>query len=211
MRTPLLGLLLLFLTGYLTSAVVLQAVGTRSPGSPGSQMEFFTACLLLMLSFLTLLVAESQWPSRFGALLWLSGSAVLAVLGLDERLEIHERAGQAAMGNDDSIKILLWLCTAVVLVFIARRYARRRSAVTRALSIGYVLHSMYLLLDVGDGDLFRIPLPLSLQVIKAAEEFFELAFLSAYLVGIALIYAGQIAARYEHSRQAQAGATDQKV
>ena len=82
--------------------------------------------------------------------------------------------------------------TAVVLVFIARCYGRRRSAVTRALSIGYLLRSLYLLLDVGDGDLFRIPLPLSLQVIKAAEEFFELAFLSAYLVGIALSTSGRL-------------------
>lgn len=205
MRTPLLGLLLLFLTGYVTSAAVLQAVGTRSPGSPGSQMEFFTACLLLMLSLLALLVAESQWPSRSGVFLWLSGSAVLAALGLDERLELHERAGQGVMGNDDSIKVLLWLCTAVVLAVIARRYARRSPAVARVLAVGYVLHGLYLSLDVGDGDLFRVPLPFSLAAIKAAEEYLELAFLSVYLVGIVLVYAGQIASRHENGARATAG------
>lgn len=57
----------------------------------------------------------------------------------------------------------------------------------RAIFTGYLFHSLYILVELGDGEFFRIPF-LSIHLLKWSEEFFELFFLASYLLAFVLIH-----------------------
>lgn len=69
---------------------------------------------------------------------------------------------------------------------------------SRVFVVGYLIQSLYTLLEMGDGDLFLLPLPLDL--LRIAEEFAELAFLAAYLAGFGLVHSVQTTARRQGGR-----------
>ncbi len=57
----------------------------------------------------------------------------------------------------------------------------------RAIFTGYLFHSLYIVVELGDGEFFRIPF-LSIRLLKWSEEFFELFFLASYLLAFVLIH-----------------------
>ena len=175
------------MAGYLVIfaivGLVAQALGSISAEQEGSPLEYFTSGLLWMLSLVALLSALQALPQTSKSLFWFASSAALAALAIDESLGIHERTERIGV-NDDLAKIAMWVLVPLVLARVAKLGGNR--TVRNAFIVGYVLHACYLLVEVGDGEFFQ--LPVSNARLKSAEEIFELLFLSCYMFGFALRY-----------------------
>lgn len=178
--------LLGFIACYVLSAAIFQAISPRPPWVDGSPIEYFTGSLLWMLSLVCLLSANKYSSSRWRSMFWLISCAALAALAIDEIFAFHERPEQLGYINDDHFKVVSWLAAAIVLFLILRMEAP--SLIARcAIFTGYLFHSLYIFVEIGDGDYFRLPL-VSRTILKWLEEFFELFFLASYLIGFILIY-----------------------
>ncbi len=175
----LLGAFLLCLIG---AAIVFQARSDMPPSAERSPIEYFTAALLWQLSLIALLAAVRHRFLGLGFLGWMLASAALGGLAIDEIFAFHERTSAVA-GNDDYAKVVLWLGSGVVLALMAR-FERLPQPYAAALVLGYLLQSAYILVELGDGDVFRLP-GLSEMTLAWAEELLELLFLAAYAFGLA--------------------------
>jgi hypothetical protein len=95
-------------------------------------------------------------------------------------MEFHERSSQV-IGNDEPFKLAAWAGAGVVLYIIGTRHTRSRPARVMLLA-GYVLQTLWLLADLGDGDLFRVR-GMTIRNLRYTEEVLELLFLGSFLVG----------------------------
>ncbi len=186
-------LALLYIGCFIISAWILQARSPIDPWNAGAPIESFTAALLWMLSLISLLLASRSFlRSKASMIFWTSGSAALAALALDEVWEFHERSSQL-VGDDDPAKIISWIASACVLFWIGSRETGSPAA-RRALLTGFVLQTFWMFVELGDGDLFRLPL-MSLPALRTAEELFELLFLASFLLAFLLILDDKVEAR----------------
>ena len=172
-----------YLAVLVAVALVSQAVSTIPAHKEGSPIEFFTSGLLWMLSLVSLLSALRVLPNVRQSFFWFAVSAALAALAIDEGLGVHERTETYGV-NDDIAKIVMWLLVPFVLARVAQLGGSR--AVRNAFIVGYALHTLYLFVEVGDGEFFQ--LPISDDRIKFAEEVFELLFLASYTFGFVVRY-----------------------
>jgi hypothetical protein len=182
---PRLSLLLLFLACYALCAGFFQARSETPPWEDGSPIEYFTSGLLWMLSLIGLLIADTQprWHWRF--FFWLASSAAFAVLAMDEIFQFHEQTGRVA-GDDDHSQVIQWVGAGAVLSFIDRIERPTRRA-RWAIFVGFFFHSLYMLVEIGDGDYFRLPVGRQ-PIMGWVEEFLELFALASYFVGFTLHY-----------------------
>lgn len=193
---PRASMLLLFLACYFGSALFLQidARNTIPPWEDGSAIEVFTTGVLWMLTLLAFLIAERHHAfglenSRWRSLFWLAGCAAAAIVAIDEAFAFHEYTAEASsLGDDDYVKLILYLGAAVILIAIVA-VERPATRVIAAFVVGYFLHSLYAVVEFGDGDSFTVPY-FTLNQLRWAEEIFELLTLSAYLVGFVFIFTG---------------------
>lgn len=139
-----------------------------------------------MLSLTCLLIACHYTSSRSRLIFWLMSCAALFVLAMDETFAFHERPQQLGLFDDDHFKVICWLATAFVFRLVFRMEDPSLTA-RRAIFTGYLFHSLYILVELGDGEFFRVPF-VSIHGLKWSEEFFELFFLASYLIGFILIY-----------------------
>ena len=175
--------LLAFIAVIIFIAVWFQVLSGISPSNESSPLEFFTRGLLWMLSLTCLLIANRyrSWKLAF----WLAGCAALAALAIDERFEFHEQTGRRGWFDDDWFKIVSWGFAAAVLYTIVRMERPSRFA-AGAIILGYVFHTVYIIVEMGDGEFFK--LPFERNALRWWEEISELLFLSSYLVGFVLIH-----------------------
>jgi hypothetical protein len=171
--------LLLYVGMIHVSALFFQLQSGLQPASGGTPMDFFASVLLWLLSITSLQVAfmrlEGSWKFWF----WITCTIGLALVAMDEMMELHERTSNL-VGDDDYIKTLSWVITAVTLYALSR--IELLPPLTKwALIYGFLFHSGWILVEVGDGDYFV--LPFSLGALEWTEEFFELISLSGYFVG----------------------------
>ncbi len=184
-------LVLAFLAAYLVCATIFQVRSGRPPSSERAPIEFFSRSLLWMLSLSSLLIANKGASSRWKLLFWLGACVALAALAIDERFEFHELTGRPPSRggldwfDDDYFKAFSWPVTAVVLFLIFRLERPTRWA-KGGILVGYLFHGLWVLAELGDGDLFKLPL-VSRDTVRWGEEFFELGFLASYLFGFLLI------------------------
>jgi len=183
----------LLLVGYLgcfaACAIVLQLLSGKHPNVEGSPIDNFTSALLWMTSLVCLLIAGQRLEQRPRALMWLFLCAVFAFLAIDEMYAFHERS-EHVLGDDDHVKLLQWVLTGVALVVIGR-VERIVAAVRRTLVVGYVIHGVYLVIDLGDGGYFRIPY-VSLSQLQWVEELLEISAMSFYFAGFLLQFGSVI-------------------
>ena len=172
-----------YLAVLVAVALVSQVVSTIPAEREGSPIEFFTSGLLWMLSLVSLLSALRELPNVRQGLFWFAISAALAALAIDEALGVHERTETYGF-NDDIAKIVMWLLVPFVLARVAQLGGSR--AVRNAFIVGYALHTLFLFVEVGDGEFFQ--LPISNDRLKSAEEVFELLFLACYMFGFTVRY-----------------------
>jgi hypothetical protein len=190
-------LLLLYFAAFVFSAVYFQTGSDTPPWKDGSPVEYFTAASLWMSSLICLLTAELFFGEPKRLLFWLAASAGLALLGIDEIFALHEKTA-GIVGDDDHIKVLQWFIAGGVIYYIARFEASTSRAKTMFI-VGYVLHSIYLLTDIGDGDYFEMPF-LSLAQLKTAEEYLELTTLTTYCFGLIFLYTDAFKAKLSRSQ-----------
>jgi hypothetical protein len=184
---PRLRYLLPYFACYCLTAAVTQAFSEIPPWEEGAPMDFFTAGLLWMLSLIGLLMADSVQTKGVRSTLWLAASAGLALLALDELFGFHEQTSKI-VGNDDHIKVLQWFAAGGAM-YLINRFEVSSFRIKTALVTGFIVHGFYILVDVGDGDYFTMPL-ISVLQLKWMEEYFELFALTAYCVGLLCLYTG---------------------
>jgi len=180
----LLSLLLLFYVVYLICAVLLQIRSDEPPNTPGSVFDILTGSVLWVISITALVLASLRFNSKSTFLLWLVISAAAGALAIDEVFEFHEKT-RNVVGDDDYIKMVFWLLTGIG-SYILYRVERPAKKIVLVFLAGYLIHTLYLLADLGDGEFFT--LPLSLDVLHWVEEILEMLFLQTYLTGFLLYY-----------------------
>jgi len=180
----------LLLVGYLvcfvSCAVVLQFLSGKHPSIEGTPIDNFTSALLWMTSLVCLLIAGLRLEQRPRALMWLFLCAVFAFLAIDEMYAFHERS-EHVIGDDDHVKLLQWVLTGGALAVIGR-VEQVAQSVRRTLFIGYVIHGIYLLVDLGDGGYFTIPY-IGLKQLQWLEELLEISAMSFYFAGFLFLLA----------------------
>jgi hypothetical protein len=82
--------------------------------------------------------------------------AALFVLAMDEIFQFHERTEKLELFDDDYLKVIYWLATAFVFRLVFRMEEPSLTA-RCAILTGYLFHSLYILVELGDGGFFRIP------------------------------------------------------
>ncbi len=174
--------LLAFIAVIIFIAVWFQILSGICPSNESGPLEFFTQGLLWMLSLTCLLTANRHrsWKLAF----WLAGCAALAALAIDERFEFHEQTSRRGWFDDDWFKIVSWGCAAWVLYTIVRMERPSRFAIG-AIIVGYVFHTVYIFVEMGDGEFFT--LPFERKSLRWVEEIAELFFLSTYLMAFLIM------------------------
>lgn len=190
------GLLLLYFASYIASSAFFQLRSEVPPWVDGAPIEYFTGGILWMSSLIGLLMAGLLIGRGWRGWLWLGVSAGLAFLALDELFTFHEQTSKF-LGNDDHVKVLLWLFAGGVL-YLVDRFDISSLKTKSAFIIGYVIHGLYLLSDVGDGDYFSIPL-ISMSQLRWTEEYLELFSLTAYCMGLILLYTNTFRTTMRHN------------
>ena len=175
-------LLLLFFVVYVLLTIVMQIRSEEPPSKSGTVFDQLTGNMLWVASIMALLISTLRFQSIPKFLIWLGISVAVALLAIDEVFEFHERT-KSVVGDDDYIKILIWLIAGIG-AYILYRIEQPSKSVVYAFILGYLFHTLYLIVDMGDGDFFS--LPFSRNVSVWAEEFFELFFVQSYLLGLIL-------------------------
>ena len=163
----------------------MQVYSGTYPTLDGSPLDYFTGGALWILSAICLLNGLARTENFRKMAFWLMGSAALSVLAIDEFIGMHETT-EVVAGDDDHIKVLLWAVTPILLFLIHRAMNAPRK-IAWIFTVGWLLHSAYLTLDVGDGDYFA--LPFALATLQWAEDICELLFVSTYLFAFMLMTA----------------------
>ena len=168
-------LLAAFLAVYIACATVAQAISPVPPSEEGAPIEAFTSGLLWIIAMYGIVRSSESIGSGKRLVFWLVFTAAIGALAVDEIIGVHERTEPAL--NDDWVKVVMWLATPFVLYYIAKlEHAPRDARI--AMVIGYVFQSAYIFVEIGDGAAFT--LPVAIDTLKWAEEFFELLFLAFY-------------------------------
>ena len=179
------GILLSFISCFILVTLFFQIRSNVPPWFNNSPIEYFTGSLLWILSFICLLASLKNTKSNKKMIFWLLGSVVLACLAIDEIFEFHERSEKHDLFNDDYIKVIGWVVAAFVIRFLIRE-EKPIPLSKGALFLGYFFQTVYILVELGDGEFFT--LPFAIISLKWSEELSELLFLSSYFVGFTLIY-----------------------
>ncbi len=187
---------------YIFCAIFFQVRSGLDPWDEASPIEDFTRPLLWLLSVLSLLIADCYRLNHWRSWAWLLGSAAIALMALDETFQFHERSEQFT-GDDDHMKFAEWVLAGIGvyiihLISVPCKYARR------ALVIGFVFHTCYILVDVGDGDYYRLPFG-TITELRWVEEYLELVALLSYSLGILSLHLATRARPAQHSRASPPG------
>lgn len=189
-QSILIYLLLLFYLVYLICAILLQIRSNKPPSAGGCAFDVFTGSLLMIISLIAIIIATQLYDNILKLLFWLVVSTSAGALAIDEWFEFHEYTdrtfgGWWAFGEDDYIKIALWL-SACVGIYILYKVEKFSPKILFVLLIGLLFHSIYLITDMGDGEFFT--LPFSNKVLMWTEEIMELLFVKSYLAAILLFH-----------------------
>src|SRR4051812_11592961 len=181
-RRDLVVLVGLFLAVNLFLAWVLQLRSGDPPNTPGGSVDQFDSFILWSAALFALLVALMQRRPLRARVLWFGLSLGFMLFAIDEVFEFHEES-KAVVGDDDYIKIVMWMgaCTCVFLLW---RFARIRPHAMKVFAAAIMTQTAWLLSDMGDGDFFRVPIPLG--ALHWIEEYLELVTSSLFVIGLLL-------------------------
>ncbi|MFC1660546.1 hypothetical protein ACFL3S_03630 [Gemmatimonadota bacterium] len=177
-----LTLLLLWYVVFLACAIRLQVRSGELPSYGGGVFDIFTSTVLWLGSITAILIAATRHRSLMRFVTWLGASAAAGALAIDEVFEFHEET-RFIIGDDDYIKILMWLAAGMGMALLYR-LERPARAVVAVFLLGFLFHTLYMVVDMGDGDFYL--LPLSINVSVWAEELLEILSNLAYLTGLLL-------------------------
>jgi len=182
---PATGVLVLFLIAYFSATTVFQLRAETPVSLEGSPMDLMNGGLLWMGSAMALMNAALRFERPSRAALWLLGSAAIGLVALDEIFALHEHSVRVT-GDDDDPKILLVSCAALGVLSVVW-IERLRGPVLRLLLAGLAVHFTYLIVDLGDGDYFR--LPVATGPLSWIEEYLELTSSALYFSALFVLAA----------------------
>ena len=189
-RIPSLRWLLLYLVCFVGSSIVVQLdPDAKPPWVDGSPIEYFTGSLLWSSSILSLIISGTRSAAR--RVTWLAISAGLAVLAIDEMFLLHEHLANI-VGDDDHYKLVQWITTGFALWYL-RKMENAPAETNWSFLIGYLIHTVYVAVDFGDGDYYTIGFA-SIEVLGWVEEYLELLALAAYFIGVLYLHTRSIRA-----------------
>ncbi|RIJ17542.1 hypothetical protein D1227_03845 [Henriciella mobilis] len=165
-----------FLAAFFMSATVFQLRTDEVVWMEGSPLDIMHGSMLWAASSMALMIGVLRIGKPRIATLWLMGSAVIGIVALDELFMIHEHSVKIT-GDDDHPKMLL-IASAGIGIFVLNRIETLRGVVLGLLVAGFLAHILYLVMDMGDGDYFQVPLPN--HVHRTAEEYLELTASALY-------------------------------
>jgi len=180
----LLYLLLMFYIVFLICAILLQIRSGESPSTSGTVFDKFTGSLFWVLSITSLLFAAIRFDTKPKFFLWLLVSAGAGALAIDEIFEFHEET-RHLIEDDDYIKMSTLIIAVVgsYILYIAEKPTRK---IIIVFLTGLLFHTLYIIVDMGDGDFFTLPIPL--DALRWIEEILETLSLQGYLAGFLLHY-----------------------
>jgi hypothetical protein len=201
-RKLLFAMLAALLLAFLVSAGVLQWMSGLPPQRSGGVVDQFNGLIFWAASITALMIATARVQPLWKLFFWLLVCAGLAALAIDEVFEFHEQT-QFQVGDDDFIKFVFWIIACAGVYLIYRLIAPSRAAMT-ALTVGLAFTTLWLISDLGDGDLFTLPIPL--QTLQWIEEYMEMLATASYLTGLLFHYQDELfAAAGEHRPSSPAG------
>lgn len=165
-----------FLIAYFGAATVFQIRSGGIVWDEGSPLDIMHGSILWAASSMALLIAVLRLAKPRLAVLWLLGAAAIGVVALDELFMLHEHSVKIT-GDDDHPKMAL-IASAGFGIWFLNRVERLRGIVLGLLIAGFLAHISYLVMDMGDGDYFQVPLPN--HVHRTFEEYFEMLASSLY-------------------------------
>lgn len=188
-------LILAFFLAYALAGITFQYISKIPPWFDGSPVDILTGSMIWMTCIIALLMASLTADNFWKSLMWLAGSAALGVVALDELFGMHEHA--AKFRDDDDPKIIMAIGAGVALSILAK-VQELRSTPLYLLIAGFVIHCLYLLSDLGDGDFFDVTMgnPDRLRVV---EECLEFSAMGCYLAAFILILLAALPARSMNS------------
>lgn len=183
-------LLLLFYLVYLICAILLQIRSHQALSKAGSAFDVFTGSILMTISVISILIGTQRFNDILKLFLWLGVSVAAGAIAIDEWFEFHEKTQHAAgawfaFGDDDYIKIALWFCAGLG-IYILYKIEKFSKVVLVTFLVGFLMHSFYLVIDMGDGEFFV--LPFSETFMSWGEEIMELFAMQGYLASILLFH-----------------------
>lgn len=172
-----------FFAAYLAATIVFQAISKIPPWVDGSPVDIMTGSMIWTCCIIALMMAILTHHQAWLSMIWLGGSAALGLVALDELFAMHEHA--AKIRDDDDPKIVMALIAGVGL-YVLVKAQQVTGRPLYLLIAGFVVHCLYLLSDLGDGDFFDVTLgnPDALRVIEECLEFTAMSF---YLAAFVLI------------------------
>jgi hypothetical protein len=186
-------LLLGFLVAYAAAAAAFQWISKIPPWVDGAPVDIMNGAMIWMTAMIALIMAYLTSSRPVASLVWLLGSAALGVVALDEFFGMHEHASK--IRDDDDPKILMALGAGIALAILIR-VQKIRGAPLVLLAVGFLVHCLYLMSDLGDGDFFDVTFgnPDGLRVVEEILEFTAMGFyLSAFALVLIGVAAGQAA------------------
>lgn len=167
-------------------ATIFQRRSGLAPWVDGGPIEHFTSSVLWIMSFVCIWHASALLGRTPRAWLWFLASAAAGILSIDEYFAFHERSSRV-VGDDDHIKVAQLLVAGAALLFM-NRIERWSPIVKKTIAAGYAIHILYILCDLGDGDLMKIPF-FTVTQLRWIEEYLEMSSLAGYTMGIVLLRA----------------------
>jgi multisubunit Na+/H+ antiporter MnhC subunit len=164
------AILLGFLVAFFGAATVFQLRSDEVIWMEGSPLDIMHGSILWMAASTAMMVGVLRLGTPRLAVLWLLGAAVIGVVALDELFMLHEHSVKLT-GDDDHPKMLL-IASAGIGIFVLTKVETLRGIVIGLLLAGFAAHVFYLIMDMGDGDYFQVPL--ANHVHRTLEEYFEM-------------------------------------
>lgn len=165
-------------------ATIFQRRSGLAPWVDGAPIEHFTSSVLWIMSFVSIWHAAALLERTPRAWLWFGASAAAGILSIDEYFAFHERTSRV-VGDDDHLKVAQLVVAGAALLFM-NRIERWSPIVKKTIAAGYAIHLLYILCDLGDGDLMKIPF-LTVTQLRWIEEYLEMSSLAGYTMGIVLL------------------------
>lgn len=175
-------LLACFLACYAAATVAFQSISKIPSWVDGSPVDIMNGSMIWMTCLAALMMSFVRSGKPLLSLIWLAGAGALGIVALDELFGMHEHASK--IRDDDDPKILMALGAGVALSILVYVEKIRRAPLA-LLIIGFALHCIYLMTDLGDGDFFDITFGNS-DRLRVTEELFEFAAMNAYLSAFVL-------------------------
>jgi hypothetical protein len=187
---------------YFFCAIFFQVLSGLDPLDEASPLEDFTLPLLWMLSVVCVLISECYQFNHWRNWMWILGAIFIGFVALDESFQFHERTAKI-VGDDDHMKVAEWFI-AIIGIGIIHLISVPCSYARKALLIGFLFHTCYILVDVGDGDYYTLPFG-SVTQWRWIEELLELTALINYTLGMLSLH---LATRDKYFEEAKQGHLD---